>query len=239
MNLELNDVQTEVLVRELSQIVENARCPLSPRIVTLKEILGQLRPEPERQPLPPRGVRDILKAHWQRTSMFVLFVAVGSALIAAVSALFAGWNYHLQLKSNEPQLASLGADIDLRGSKRNTGDNKIALFFTDIGKRPAKQGAATLFSVNETHTRQQKLGGEVPITDAETGSNVLLPGRKGHAISGFEGDAPGLILACIIYFDDKNQLQMAFIYHAKKDKSSLEIIPLDEIERPDYGEVCN
>jgi hypothetical protein len=54
MNLALNDVQTEVLIRELSQIIQNDRYPLSPRIVALKEILGQLRPEPEREPLPPR-----------------------------------------------------------------------------------------------------------------------------------------------------------------------------------------
>jgi hypothetical protein len=54
MNLELNEVQTEVLIRELSQIVQNDRYPLSPRIVALKEILGKLRPEPEREPLPPR-----------------------------------------------------------------------------------------------------------------------------------------------------------------------------------------
>jgi hypothetical protein len=54
MNLELTDEQTEALVRELSQIVQNGRYPLSPRIVVLKEILGQLRPEPAREPLPPR-----------------------------------------------------------------------------------------------------------------------------------------------------------------------------------------
>jgi hypothetical protein len=53
-HLELNDIQTEVLIRELSSIVQNDRYPLSPRIVALKEILGQLRPEPEREPLPPR-----------------------------------------------------------------------------------------------------------------------------------------------------------------------------------------
>jgi len=53
MNLELNDVQTEVLTRELHSIIQNDRYPLSPRIVALKEILGQLRPEPEREPLPP------------------------------------------------------------------------------------------------------------------------------------------------------------------------------------------
>jgi hypothetical protein len=54
MNLELTDEQTEALIRELNNIVQNDRYPLSPRIATLKEILGMLRPEPEREPLPPR-----------------------------------------------------------------------------------------------------------------------------------------------------------------------------------------
>ena len=54
MNLDLTDEQTEALTLELSQIVQNDRYPLSPRIVALKEILGQVRPEPEREPLPPR-----------------------------------------------------------------------------------------------------------------------------------------------------------------------------------------
>jgi len=55
MHLELTDEQTAALVRELSQIVQNDRYPLSPRIVALKEILGMLRPEPARPaPLPPR-----------------------------------------------------------------------------------------------------------------------------------------------------------------------------------------
>jgi hypothetical protein len=53
MNLELNDLQTDVLIRELSQIVQNDRYPLSPRIVPLKEILAKLRPEAERRSLPP------------------------------------------------------------------------------------------------------------------------------------------------------------------------------------------
>ena len=54
-NLELTEVQKEALIRELSQIVQNDRYPLSPRIVVLKEILGMPRPEPARPaPLPPR-----------------------------------------------------------------------------------------------------------------------------------------------------------------------------------------
>jgi hypothetical protein len=54
MHLEQTDEQTESLIRELSKIIDGDRYPLSPRIVALKEIPGQLRPEPEREPLPPR-----------------------------------------------------------------------------------------------------------------------------------------------------------------------------------------
>jgi hypothetical protein len=47
-------VQAEVLTRELHNIIEYDRYRLSPHIRALKEILGQLRPEPAREPLPPR-----------------------------------------------------------------------------------------------------------------------------------------------------------------------------------------
>jgi hypothetical protein len=53
MNLELTDEQTEAMIRELSLIIEYDRYRLSPHIRTLKEILGMLRPEPAREPLPP------------------------------------------------------------------------------------------------------------------------------------------------------------------------------------------
>ena len=53
MNLEPTDEQTEALIRELSQIVQNDRYPLSPRTVALREILGKLRPRPARLALPP------------------------------------------------------------------------------------------------------------------------------------------------------------------------------------------
>jgi len=47
MNLALNDLQTEVLTRELHIIIPNDRYPLSPRIVV---ILGQPRPVPNASP---------------------------------------------------------------------------------------------------------------------------------------------------------------------------------------------
>jgi hypothetical protein len=54
MHIELTDEQSEALIRELSQIIDGDRYPLSPRIGVLKEILGQLRPEAEREPCPTR-----------------------------------------------------------------------------------------------------------------------------------------------------------------------------------------
>jgi hypothetical protein len=41
------------LIRALSQIIEYDHYPLSPRIRTLKEILGKLRPEPARSAASP------------------------------------------------------------------------------------------------------------------------------------------------------------------------------------------
>jgi hypothetical protein len=40
MNLELTDEQTGALIRELRQLIDGDRYPLSPRIRVLEEILG-------------------------------------------------------------------------------------------------------------------------------------------------------------------------------------------------------
>jgi hypothetical protein len=48
-----SDEQAAALTQELHNIVENDRYPFSPRIRTLRAILGKLRPEPVREPLPP------------------------------------------------------------------------------------------------------------------------------------------------------------------------------------------
>ena len=53
MNLDLTDDEKGALIKELDQIIREDRYPLSPRILMMKAILGKLRPEPERPPLPP------------------------------------------------------------------------------------------------------------------------------------------------------------------------------------------
>jgi hypothetical protein len=56
MILDLSDEETTALARLLSTTINDDRYPLSPRIMSLKGILAKIRPEPVREPLPPRKV---------------------------------------------------------------------------------------------------------------------------------------------------------------------------------------
>ena len=61
-HLDLSEDEADALINELHAIVENDRYPLSPRIRTLRGILGNLRPEPAREPLQPPKVYTPPKA---------------------------------------------------------------------------------------------------------------------------------------------------------------------------------
>jgi hypothetical protein len=56
MILDLNDDETAALTRLLTNTIDADRYPFSPRIQMLKAILGKIRPEPAREPLPPLKV---------------------------------------------------------------------------------------------------------------------------------------------------------------------------------------
>jgi hypothetical protein len=167
-----------------------------------------------------RRVCDFVKTQWQRTSLFVLVVVVFSAVIAF-------WNYRLQLKSSEPQLASAQASVALQDHHPIL----IHLNLRNIGKRPAKRITGTLFSFSEAHTRGQKLA------DPENADHILPEFNENLSFK-IEGEAPeDLFLACLSYFDGKTPLQQAFVYRLPRRDSSTTVV--DEIETPDYGEVCN
>ena len=54
MQLDLSDDETTALTRLLTNTIDTDRYPLSPRIQVLKAILGKIRLEPVREPMPPR-----------------------------------------------------------------------------------------------------------------------------------------------------------------------------------------
>jgi hypothetical protein len=56
MMLDLTEEETDALGKLLSRTIDDDRYPLSPRVQTLRGILGKIRPEPVRKPLPPPKV---------------------------------------------------------------------------------------------------------------------------------------------------------------------------------------
>jgi hypothetical protein len=58
MMLDLTEEETDALAKLLSRTIDDDRYPLSPRIQISKGILAKIRPEPAREPLPPRKVYE-------------------------------------------------------------------------------------------------------------------------------------------------------------------------------------
>jgi hypothetical protein len=171
-----------------------------------------------------RRVCGFVKTQWQRTSLFVLIVVVFSAVIAFR-------NYQLQLKSSEPQLVSAGPAVTL------VHPVLVYLDLRNIGKRPAQRIAGTLFSFSEAHTRGQKLADQANADQDLPNADHILPEFNGTLTFKIEGEAPDLFLACLKYFDGKTPLQQAFVYRLERRDIPPSVV--DEIETPDYGEVCN
>jgi hypothetical protein len=53
-HLDLSAEEAAALVALLTRTIDGDRYPLSPRVRTLKDILAKLKPEPVREPLPPK-----------------------------------------------------------------------------------------------------------------------------------------------------------------------------------------
>jgi hypothetical protein len=58
MMLDLTEEETDTLARLVSRTIDDDGYPLSPRIQNLKGILGKIRLEPVREPLPPPKVYE-------------------------------------------------------------------------------------------------------------------------------------------------------------------------------------
>jgi hypothetical protein len=68
MNLDLTDEETAALLRELVGLIDGDPYFMSARIKTLKAIRAKIRPEPVREPLPPKQYappRATAKQRWR------------------------------------------------------------------------------------------------------------------------------------------------------------------------------
>ena len=92
MNLELTDEQKEALIRELSPIIDGDRYPFSPRIRVLKEVLGQLQPEPTRPaPLPRDGNTSRRATGDTRDGVRVMATTPRRQQSNPIASAFEGW----------------------------------------------------------------------------------------------------------------------------------------------------
>jgi hypothetical protein len=58
MSLDLTEEETDALATLRRRTIDDDRYPLSPRIQLLKGMLGKIRSEPVREPLPRKGYRE-------------------------------------------------------------------------------------------------------------------------------------------------------------------------------------
>jgi DNA invertase Pin-like site-specific DNA recombinase len=157
-----------------------------------------------------RRFKEWFTLQLEKTSMLMLCIGLCTIAITATSLIFTISGYRLQTRANQPDLATAGPRADLRSESR-----AVELEFTNIGKKTARHGSATLFGVgtDKIWPHKRKLG-EAPISGA--GTNVV-PGWNGHAQIIFRGEIPDLFLACVVYYDDTNHIvQQAFLLEADR-----------------------
>jgi hypothetical protein len=147
-------------------------------------------------------------------------------LVGVVSLGFVVANYRLQLNANRPELITAGPRINL-----NTHPESLVVYWGNIGRKPARRGIATLFTVSEDRKQKQKIA-TANITGA--GSNVN-PGSGGQAE--FSVDMQkflGTFLTCVEYFDDVGvAYRQAFLFRVGAEVVT-GVKSLDELAPPDY-----
>jgi hypothetical protein len=147
------------------------------------------------------------------------------------SRIFVIANYRLQLNANRPELITAGPRINL-----NTHPESLVVYWDNVGRKPARRGSATLFTVSKDSKRQER------IRTAEimgAGSNVN-PGYGGQAE--FSVDMQrflGMFLVCTIYFDEVGAMyEQAFLFQLGPElPNSKGVTSLLEVAPPCY-KVC-
>ena len=214
---------------ELGEVIVRAKLPWITNVTSLSdqdrlEDLGENVKAPVWAIARWLNEKETSRQRWVKAAAILAGLAVIVALLA----------WFFPRTEDEPHFASVAPSINPQPAP---GMPKLSLAFTNTGRRPARQAAAALFAASEAHTRGQQLGETAPIlaNDGFAGQpvDVVLPTSTGYANFRFDNYAGNLFLACVTYFDGSKQLQQAFLYRLGKPETSL-----DEIEQPNYADVC-
>ena len=168
---------------------------------------------------------DKEKDKWDRRK---IWIAPFLTLIVIGIALFNVW---LTSQANRPDLVPTNALMYLNSSVPIPAVATIG--WTNIGKRSALRGTATLFTVSNDGRRYQKFGlSEITNGVNTTLSPVFAPGSQGSVqIAVDMSKFQGLFLACIKYYDDTNKSYKQKLLFRPSDNSFRDhiVIRLDEL----------
>lgn len=171
-----------------------------------------------------RHVWHWLRQQYDRTSIPVLIVGV---LTLSVSIA----NYWIQKNAyDRPELAAQ------TGQMRLDLNPKQAVFqFTNIGKKPARNAALTLFIVGDGLMPRRKVGqapvegiGNIIATSFGSTARIILQ----------EDNTEGPFVACVVYDDEKGE-QYHQAFHYRRDAGPPSYVPLDLLPPPKYVDVCS
>jgi hypothetical protein len=142
-----------------------------------------------------------------------------------VSAVLSYRNLSLQQSGNRPNLASALPRINA-----NVHPESLVVYWNNIGRKPARLGSATLFTVSEDGAQREKLG-QASITGA--GTNVF-PGYSGQAEFSIDMQKfLGSFLVCTTYFDEGGKTyEQAFAFRLGTKRENE--VALEELLPPNY-----
>jgi hypothetical protein len=156
---------------------------------------------------------------------FSPFAWVPILFVSTLSLAVGFCNYQHQIGGDRPVLVSASPKV-IFGSPLT-----IEVYWTNVGKKPAKRGTAKLFAVDQNGKRGEPLG-DSKITGA--GTNVV-PGYGGEADYRLNlQKLPGRLLVCARYFDDERSYEQAFMFSVPERSPNENIVRLSEEMAPDW-----
>jgi hypothetical protein len=152
-------------------------------------------------------------------------------------------NYDTQHRANRPELVLIEATLS--ENPTITPSAQADLTWANVGQRSAQRGTATLFTVSNDGARREKFEKSQITAVSRTTNTTLTPVSRGTVhISPDMRRFLGLFLACVEYYDEKNNsYEQTFLLRVGIERlpngaPPSTITPIDELPSSTH-QVCN
>jgi len=172
--------------------------------------------------------RNLAAQREQRLDFYTrwtFWTALAAVIVGIIGVLV---SYFLQ--TTRPELAASGGTIHLEDSITEE------LNWTNIGKKPARSGSATVFILGDDGLSKHKVG-----ESAISGINKEVIAADYGAAAKFAlnniDETVGMSLACVIYYDESgDKYRQAFRY--RRGSVQPKSITLEVLSSPKYSDMC-